>query len=187
MSDGPHRSLPMRPAWRRVAHWADRQAFAPEEVGEALAVAVEQDCRQELRPQFLAELRRVVEEPSLFRDDTGARLAALNPTAGAGLERSVMDRLCFLTESEAAGFATLQAAVAMAVQDCANRRARQIEEHFLRRTSSSRARDMRGRLQAAAVVTSFASVAARVLGVDPHHRPAAPARHTGLDDGVKLP
>lgn len=186
MSDGPHRSLPMRPAWRRVAHWADRQAFAPEEVSEALALAIEQDCRQELRPEFLAGLRRVVEEPSLFRDDTNARLAAFYPNAGAGIERSLMDRLCLLTESEAAGFATLQGAVAMAAQDCANRRARQIEEHFLRRTSSSRARDMRGRLQAAADVTSFISVAARVLGVDPHHRPAAPTRQTGLDDGVTL-
>ena len=186
MSDGPHRSLPMRPAWRRVAHWADRPAFEAEQVSEALAQAVEQDCRQELRPEFLADLRRVIEEPSLFREDISARVAALSPNAGAGIERAVMDRLSFLTESEAASFTTLQAAVASAAQDCANRRARQIEEHFLRRTSSSRARDMRSRLQAANDVTSFASMADRSLGVDPRHRPASPTRHTGLDDGVKL-
>ena len=186
MSDGPHRSLPMRPAWRRVAHWADRQAFAPEEVSEALSLAVEQDCRQELRPEFLADLRRVVEEPSLFHDGTNSRLDALKPNAGAGLERAVIDRLCFLTESEVAGLATLQAAVAMAAQDCANRRARQIEEHLLRRTSSSRARNACVRLQAAKDATNFTSLAARLFGIAPNPRAAAPAIHTGLDDGVRL-
>jgi hypothetical protein len=66
MSDGPHKSLPMKRSWRRVAECADKRSFTVEEVARALAPALEQDCRDELRPEFVRSLRRVVEEPSLF-------------------------------------------------------------------------------------------------------------------------
>jgi hypothetical protein len=48
MSDGPHRSLPMRRGWKRVAERGDKRAYASEEVSEAIIVALEQDCRQEM-------------------------------------------------------------------------------------------------------------------------------------------
>jgi hypothetical protein len=175
----------MRPPWKRVAHWADKEAFSVEDVRASVEVATEQDCR-EIRPEFLADIRRVAEEPTLFPDDATGRLAALQPQAGAGLERAVLDRFSFLSASESAGLATLQAAIESAARDCARGRARQIEEHFLRRSSAPRARDMRGRLDAAISAADFAAMAARVVGVDARHRPSAPARQTGLDDGVKL-
>jgi hypothetical protein len=175
----------MRPAWRRVAHWADRQAFAPEEVSEAILSAVEDDCRREIRPEFIAEIRQVVAEPSLFAEDTGARLDALRPNAAAGLERRLLDGVCFLSESEAASFETIQAALGMAARRCAETRALQIEEHFVRRSELPRVRDMRGRLDSAIDLTNFTNFAARMLSVDPRNRPAVLAKHIGLDDGVK--
>ena len=187
MSDGPHRSLPLRPAWKRVAHWADRQAFAVEEVQVALLVAVEQDCRQELRPGFLAHLRRIVEEPSLFENAIAAKLDALRPQAGPGFERAVLERFSFLSESDADGFEQLRSAICDAAQDGAMRRARQVEEHFLRRTSTPRARDVRGRVEAAAGdASAFRAVANRLMGVDPRHPPTTPPKYAGLDDGVKV-
>lgn len=84
MSDGPHRSLPMRPPWKRVAHWADKEAFSVEDVRASVEVATEQDCR-EIRSEFLADIRRVAEEPTLFPDDAAGRLAALQPQAGPDL------------------------------------------------------------------------------------------------------
>ncbi len=186
MSDGPHRSLPMRPAWKRVAQWADTEAFAQEEIREALLSAVEDDCRREIRPEFIAEIRRAVEEPSLFTDDSAAQLDALRQNAAAGLERRLLDCVCFVSESEAANFETIQAALAMAARRCAETRALQIEEHFVRRSTMPRARDMRGRLDATIDLTNFTKFAGLFLSVDPRNRPAAPAKRTGLDDGVKL-
>lgn len=44
----------MRPGWRRVAKRGDNRAFAPEEVCDALIPALEEDCRADLSPAFLA-------------------------------------------------------------------------------------------------------------------------------------
>lgn len=187
MSDGPHRSLPMSPRWRRVAMRTDRDAFAPEEASESLALALEQDFRAALRPSFLARMRDVVEEPTLFGDDTAARLGALRPAAEGGLERVVLDNLCYLSAEEAANFANLQTAIAMAAHTSAIQRGRQMEEHFLRTSTAPRARDMRGRYESAIGVTDFTAFASSVVAADPERRLAAPAKRSGLDDGVKLP
>jgi hypothetical protein len=43
MSDGPHRSLPMRPHWRHLAQRAAQGAFPPDQVCEALPYALKRD------------------------------------------------------------------------------------------------------------------------------------------------
>lgn len=190
MSDGPHRSLPMRRPWQRVAERADKQSYTPEEISRALEPALEQDCRDEVRPDFLNSLRRVVEEPSLFRETVTAGIEALQAQAGAGLERGIIDRvsfLCALSPSDIDGLAVMKEAVKGALQNAANQRGRQVEEHFVRETSSPRAINVRERLEAAANCTDFAALAERVLGIEPQGTPKAPLRQTGLDDGVRLP
>jgi hypothetical protein len=52
MSDGPHRSLPMRLGWKRVAECGDNRAFVSEEVSEAIVPALEQDCHAEMAEPF---------------------------------------------------------------------------------------------------------------------------------------
>ena len=47
MSDGPHRSLKMPRGWKKLAEHADKKAYAPEEVRDALPDALEQDWRAE--------------------------------------------------------------------------------------------------------------------------------------------
>lgn len=48
MSDGPHRSLPMRRAWKKVAERAANPACAPEEIGNALIPALAQDWNDDV-------------------------------------------------------------------------------------------------------------------------------------------
>jgi hypothetical protein len=43
MSDGPHRSLPMRNHWRNLAERAAKAVFSPQEVSEALPYALHRD------------------------------------------------------------------------------------------------------------------------------------------------
>jgi hypothetical protein len=89
MSDGPHRSLNMRKGWKRVAESADNKAFSAAEVREAIVPALEEDCRGEIRSEFIQGLRRigVKEEGSLFKSDTAPSLESLRNAAGAGSPR----------------------------------------------------------------------------------------------------
>src|SRR3989442_9513982 len=111
MSDGPHRSLPMKRRWQYVAERADKRAYTTGEISEVIAPALEQDCRDEMSPEFLGSLRRVVEEPSLFRDDVAARLEALRPQAGSSLGRVVLDNVALLSAAEADGLRLMQEAL----------------------------------------------------------------------------
>lgn len=43
MSDVPHRSLPMRPGWKKVAEYADNKNCACDQVRDAVEAAVEKD------------------------------------------------------------------------------------------------------------------------------------------------
>src|SRR5437879_3390378 len=97
MSDGPHRSLPMRPAWKRVAECGDNRAFAPEEVAQALIPALEQDCRDEMTPQFIDTFCGVYQ--SIFKDQLATELEALRTAAGCGIGRSLLDHALQLAAS----------------------------------------------------------------------------------------
>jgi hypothetical protein len=183
MSDGPHRSLPMKRRWRYVAERADKRAYTAAEISEAIGPALEQDCRDEMSPEFLSGIRRVM-EPSLFRDDLPARLEALRPQAGSGLGRVVLDNVALLSPAEADGFILLKEAVKAALDDRVGRGARQVEEHYLREASAPRANNVRARLKEARSCTDFGAIAERVLSAGPW--PAAPPKQKGLDDGVTL-
>ena len=111
----------MRPAWRRVAERGDKRAFTPEEISKALAPALEQDCRDDMSPEFLSGIRRVVGEPSLFKDDVAGRLEALRPQAGSGIGRVVLDNVGLLSAADADGFVVVREAVKAALMDRANR------------------------------------------------------------------
>ena len=176
----------MRPTWRRVAERGDKRAYTAEEISRALAPALEQDCRDDMRPKFLSGIRRVFEEPSLFRDDVAGRLQALRPEAGSGIGRAVLENVALLSASDADSFAVLQQALKAALLDRANHSARQVEEHYLRKSSSPRANNVRARLEAGIGCTDFDAIAARVLRVDAKSAPRAPLKQKGLDDGVSL-
>ena len=90
MSDGPHRSLPLRRAWKKVCEIADGRAHALEEVVERIPAALAADAKGEISEGLLRSLRRILtsEQPQLI-DDTlndafGQRLLAGGGAAFAG-------------------------------------------------------------------------------------------------------
>ncbi len=176
----------MRRRWQRVAERAANAAYNAEDVGAALVPALEQDCREELRPGFMAKLRQMGEKPVLFKEVVAGEIAVLRSEAAAGLERAVLDNLACLSETEMAGFALLKGAVAGALQTALNQRSRQVEEHYAREDSRPRAANVRGRLEEAGNCADLAAIAERVLGISPDKVPAKLRRKTGLDDGVQL-
>jgi hypothetical protein len=188
MSDGPHKSLPMRPAWRRVAERGDNHSYTLEEISAAMSPALERDCRAEITPEFIRNVRAAVEERDtwLFKDDT-TQIDVLRTCAGSGMDRAVLDNLCVPSATDARGIDVLLDAVSAAVRDHAARCARQVEEHCLRRSNAPRAANVRARLEGGIAGTDVEAIASRVLNLDPRRPQRASLKKTGIDDGVKLP
>src|SRR5689334_6139257 len=110
MSDGPYRSLPMRPACKRLAKRAQQRAFDPLHVMEAVCPALEAHWAAEVRPDLVRHLRDICEnrQPSLLDDDNRAafdaarRLASGRGTLGVVLVDCVEQSLAGGKSGEAA-------------------------------------------------------------------------------------
>ena len=79
MSDGPHKSLPMRRGWKKFSARADKAVFERDQVADAVGPALEGDWKQDVAPH-LAAIRDVVgdsEQASLFVDQSASELEAL--------------------------------------------------------------------------------------------------------------
>ena len=57
MSDGPHRSLTMRQAWKRLAEHADNPAAGMEELIQLGGYALEDDLREEFPDRLLRQIQ----------------------------------------------------------------------------------------------------------------------------------
>lgn len=184
MSDGPHRSLNMRPWWKEAARRADKSAFDVAECAEALAIAMERECKEELRPSFVKGLRDAYEEPSLFSPAESIHLLALEPETP--LERRVLDNIAALSPQELSDVTGLLTAVTNAVTGEVPRYCKQIEEHYYRESGHAHAKRERERLDEASAKADLAGLAKRLL--KPEGAKSAPMleKKTGIDDGVML-
>jgi hypothetical protein len=172
--------------WRRVAERGATVAFTPEEISQALVPALEQDCRTDMTPDFISGIRRALNEPALFTEAVTARLEALRPQAGAGIGRALLDNVALLSSEDCDRFTVLQEAMKAALTGRAARGARQVEEHYLRKSSARRAAAVRNRLEEGIGLLDLEAIAARVLGASPKRAPVM-LQKKGLDDGVTLP
>ncbi|GEM_PF-1300774 len=186
MSDGPHRSLPMRPWWRGVAKRGDNCSYAPNEVRDAFGLALQRDCVEELSPAFLKRLRSLDMEPVLFNASQSPQIEILAGVAKSRFEHLVLDNVALLSKDDIAGTDFIQRAVADAAQHQAGRYALQIEEHCQRAASVGRALKIRARLGEAVERIDFNGIARRVLQHDQPRVSKRIPKKTGLDDGVSL-
>lgn len=190
MSDGPHKSLQMRPGWRKFAERADLTAFDSDQVAELAIPALEGDWNEEVAPHIQA-LRNV-----LFDDRQGLlfgpqntveleQLKRLNP--GNTLWRAVVDSVAQRVADGQPGPEALLKGVAEALLDRGARGALQVEEHYLRKTGNEeRAANVRTRLDEGIARASVEGMAHRVLGLDSGGTSNRQQKLEGLDDGVRL-
>ena len=189
MSDGPHRSLNMRRGWKRLSERADDRAFEPEEVREALPTALEQDWHAEIPQNLCRQIRTIMYDPqsSFFPDQKVERLEALrdgrvvHPFGSVFLDCSIHEVTRGLTGEEA-----VRAAGAGALLDRATRGARQVEEHYRRKSTSNRALDVRGRIEDGISRSNFSALVARLIGTENAEDSLTSGKRTGLDDGVRI-
>ena len=189
MSDGPHRSLNMPSGWKKLAERADNSLYAPAEIADGAAPALGQDGKEDIS----AELARCVcevlggQQDSLFRDEKVMQLEALRRvTAGHGLGQVLID--CAI-QAAAKGKLGPAAAVEPAIDALniwAARCARQVEEHYYRKSTLPRAQNVRARVEEGIRGVSLEGLARQILKLATDPVPRAPSKRSGLDDGVQL-
>ena len=189
MSDGPHRSLPMRPGWRRVAERGDNSAFAPDEISRAIIPALELDCRDELNPELLDGICAMFREQDryLFEDDSKCKIEELRDKAGCGIGRTLLDNAIQLLAGDGVvEIGALVKALTAALADRAARCSRQVEEHYLRKSTAPRANNVRMRLEQGIAISPLEALARQILKLDGQRSTGTALKQQGLDDGVSL-
>ncbi|WP_323119751.1 hypothetical protein [Burkholderia alba] len=189
MSDGPHRSLPMRKAWKELAKRGDQSTYDLEQVTDAAKHALARDFRKEVDYSVIKALKDVftgrdnslgLPEIALQQLEEARTLAAgsvfgLNAVAwGVYVVNSGrLDEDAFL---EAIGFAAKERGIA---------NTRQIEEHYLRKSNMRRANDLRVRLYTAISGMSEKQLGLALVAPETAHKSTLRKR-SELSDGVPL-
>lgn len=189
MSDGPHRSLPLRRAWKKICEIADSGAHSFDEVVERLAPALAADVRGEVGETLLKRLRRVLapDQPALL-DDTAQQVAALRAHTASTMEADLVDAVGDALRDGKTRLEALKAGAEATLEDRGHATIHAVIEHYLRRVPEARAAHVGERLngalrQAKANLAALASglASGSMAGAIP-----AAADRSGLDDGPVL-
>lgn len=185
MSDGPHRSLNMRPHWKATAQWAANPAHTADDVCRALEHALKRDILE----APIAEVRDIMNSDTLFPDMRIEQLEALrarHPRSPA--TNSLLDCAVETAAAGAAGDAGTIAAVAATIEDIARAPVRGIDEHYQREAGARASRGVRTRLDEALGKLNSTGIARELLATSqpPSRRSIRVPRQTGLDDGPPL-
>ncbi len=178
----------MPPAWKRVAERADNRAFESGEISKALVPALEHDCRSEMSPELIEGVRGLIrdQDASLFKSDLRPQFETLRADAGCGIGNSLLDNLIQLSPEGVADFNVLARAMADALADRAERRSRQVEEHYHRKSTATRAQNMRERMARSILGSPIEALAREILKLETPSTARSTLRQQGLDDGVKI-
>jgi hypothetical protein len=178
----------MKRSWQHVAERADNRAFAVDEISTAMIPALERDCRDEMSSEFVDHIRRVFEEQEalLIRDDVKARVEGLRREAGCGIGQKLLENVAQISAGDAPGVLELLKAMTAALADRAARCSRQAEEHYLRKSTASRANNVRARFEQGIAGAALEALARQILKLDARSPARSTLKRAGLDDGVSL-
>ncbi len=190
MSDGPHKSLPMRPGWRKLAERAATSSFDRQQTAEAVPEALGDDWHHERCDDLIRELRGILNDKrqgSLFNQQKEEKIEALKKVSSSGfpLRRLLLECVTQAVEAGQEGSDAIAAGTECALGERLARGNLQVEEHY-RRKNSDRTSKVRAGLQDAAADVSIKTLTSRLLKTSGPSAPPAPKRY-GLDDGVPLP
>jgi hypothetical protein len=189
VSDGPHKSLPMRNDWRKLAEHAANHAFQSDEIAAAIPAALTGDWKAEGCDDLVRQLREELHDnrqSSLFDQPVEEKLEALKNISGSGspLRRLVLECVTQEVESGVLDSKAIDNGVDRALGELLARGARQVEEHY-RRSTDAGADQVRQSIQDAASQISIGSIRSHLL--NPGDKSGTPPpKKDGVDDGVPL-
>lgn len=187
MSDGPHKSLPMRNHWKRLAERADNAAYSAFQVSEALPAALQEEFR-EAPLELLKKALGVDGQGTLFTLQDPQELDALRrecPGSAAG--NTLIDCAIEAVASGLSGEAACEQALASALDECSRSAFRGIEEHYYREAPDYSAQFVRSRLDEGRSQCDVSALAKDMLYASPksvHVRTLS--KYDGLDEGPEL-
>ena len=187
MSDGPYKTLPMRPRWKVTAKRAYLEACSTEEVAEALGPALSTDWRSEVSQSLIGRLTRMLtdeQEMSLFPQQKARDVEALAGSCASPMESSILSATVDAIIEGHQGLEALQRGAEGALEERCLNAFRQIEEHMAGEASAKRTRFVRGRLEGSLAGARLTSIAQKLLAKEP--APNASLRRSDLDDGVAI-
>lgn len=185
MSDGPHRSLPMRPHWKDLAQRAAKSVFSPEQVCEAMPYALKRDILE----APIITIREIMNDGSLFPELRVERLEKLQQSLrGSAPANLVIDCAIEAVRRGLNGDTGAETALRNACEDTARNALRGIEEHYLREAGSRSSGYVRERLDAARQKVDCGVLARELLSANkpPSRRSVTLPRHSDVDEGPPL-
>lgn len=188
MSDGPHRSLPMRKGWKKLAERGDGRLHTSEQVCEAIPLALSDDWRAEGCDDFMRQARDVLigtDQNTLFQLSKDETIDALKKLPGSGypMRRMLVDSLVQAVTDGLTGQEAMVKGTSDALTIRCSAGARHVEEHYLRASSERRATNVRTRIEGGASSADFNAIARQFCKID---KTAGPKKYDGLDEGVSL-
>ena len=189
MSDGPHRSLNMRRGWKQLAKCADNVAFSTEEIRNALSSALADDWREEVPGDICQQLQTILNKGQgfLFSGKKIEWLEALRgERTGYPLCSVLIDCAMYAVFKEHSSDDTLAKVASSALSERAASGARQVEEHYHRKSTQGRAVHVRERIEDNIIQSDIAQLAKRLTGLDRTERRHRPVKKTDINDGVLL-
>lgn len=188
MSDGPYRTLNLRPQWKRLLKRAFQQSFDSQDVIDAICPALERDFAREVTKDFITALHvYCMDKDADLLNDGNVRLEKLKHlAAGRGTLGAVIADCAHEAMLQGkTGQEAIDQALHNALTDRLARNCLQMEEHVLRDTGTRKARDVRSRLASAMTQAPIESLVQK-LRAGAASSSATPPKRVGLDDGVEM-
>lgn len=179
----------MQPKWKKLAKYADREAFSAEDVCDGLRVALENDWRKGVSQAFVLKISKILShnQTDIFGNQTthGLRLL-LREAAGSPICILFLGNTIRATEQGLSGDKAIIEAVRQTLTDRAMRGVRQVDEHYLRESTQKRATHVTQRIKDAIEIWDSEATGRHLLGIEKSEQLRASAKQMGLDDGVQL-
>ncbi len=188
MSDGPHRSLPMRRHWKDMAERAAKLVHSESEVCEALDFALKRDILE----APIEKVRDILDSrrPDLFHTHQLEELEMLRSMCrGSAAANVSIDCAIEAIRNGLRGNAAVQSALHNALEDVMRSAFRGMNEHYQREATPKETVNLRARLDAARRQVDCRAIANEILSPQkpPSPRSLQLPRHTGLDEGPERP
>lgn len=189
MSDGPYKSLPMKPSWKRAAKCALKEAFSSDDIVESVTHASHADWRSEVRQSFVTSIAAIVNpsgQQALFQDQALADLDTLRCNSASPLEASFARNVADAVKTGRTGNDVVHLAAEAALSDRLLCNYRQVEEHVRRKDSDGNAEFVRSRLEAAHLIINLPALVQSALKTGHPLTRRSRTQFTSLDAGVSL-
>ncbi len=190
MSDGPHRSLPLRHGYQRVAAWAYKPAFSVNQIGEAAESALLRDVAIEVSPT-IKSLLAIVDGQDLLSlassmNDQLDRLR-VDPAVDTLAANAVEGAQMALREGYG-GLVALEKGLASALAERLAAAGRAMEEHYLVKAGPGACQQMRRRMNETITHMTnsgtFDRMTKSILGDRSVSVARTPTVYDGVDQGV---